>query len=548
MGNRIGQYEIQHELGSGGFGTVYAAIDTELGRRVAIKALKTEGSANPSMVERFRAEAISLARLNHPNITILYTLLHPADEWYLVMELVQGQTLDKVIYRQQRLGLQESLAIIAQAASGLGYANRMGIIHRDIKPSNLMLADSGQLKIMDFGIARIRGTQRLTRSGLAGTYAYLAPEQFRGGEGSERSDLYALACVFYEMLSGNIPFDAPTEAEMMRGHLELPPRPLIEILPNFDANVNAAILKALGKNPEQRFASIEAFADAVGASAIERQATDIVRTKILSRMPPPVRPTTLSDFPQEKRAASGGTPGSPVPGRSSKRSNRLPLIAVGASMVAAVGAIAVAVLPDWSSHPRDTASSSLRTETATLTTPVAQPVKDTVDPSPTDDMTKTASAAVSPSAYGDRALTKPPSRDGNFLSNQKTEGDSLTIPLSPTHESSTTALNTGETMLRRARELEASGDVSNAEVLLRKIAESNSSAWVELAHLEDPTEPTRPSSTPAHPSAAARYYQEAEAKNAESAHADRERLRQFLQSKANAGDYSARAVLQQYWP
>ena len=151
----VGQYEIKYELGSGGFGIVYAAVDAELGRWVAIKELRKEISSSAALVERFRAEAISLAKLNHPNITALYHLVHQGDEWFLVMELVQGQTLDKVLYRLRRLELQEVLAIIAQIASGLGYANRMGVIHRDIKPANLMLtADGSRIVLMDFGLAK----------------------------------------------------------------------------------------------------------------------------------------------------------------------------------------------------------------------------------------------------------------------------------------------------------------------------------------------------------------------------------------------------------
>src|SRR5580704_140809 len=334
----IGQYEVKYELGRGAFGVVYAAVDAELGRWVAIKELHREISTNPALVERLRADAISLPKLNHPNITALYHLLHPQDEWFLVMELVQGQTLDKVLHRLRQLDLTETLAIIVQAAAGLGYANRMGVIHRDIKPSNLMLTDTGQVKIMDFGIARIRGTQRLTKSGLLGTYAYLAPEQFRGGEGTEQSDLYALACVAYEMLSGNIPFDAPTEAEMMRGHLELPARSLRDILPGLDPAIDDAIQRALSKDPAARFANVEEFSDAIGGAAIERQAQEIVRSKVLSRMPPPSRPTTLSVLPPEpvKPRTSSGSSGnfgdslaSGVVAARSTLSRRMPAIVLG---------------------------------------------------------------------------------------------------------------------------------------------------------------------------------------------------------------------------
>ncbi len=207
----IGHYEIQGLLGSGGVGYVYAALDRELGRAVALKALRPEFSSDPNFVERFRGEAANLARLNHPNITTLYSLHRGTapdrDDMVMVMELVHGQTLKNVLACSQRLGVEACLAVIAQAVAGLSYAHRLGVIHRDIKPSNLMLNEAGLLKITDFGIARVQGSERLTRDGsIVGTLAYIAPEQIKGSEGDERSDIYSLACVLYELLTGSPPF------------------------------------------------------------------------------------------------------------------------------------------------------------------------------------------------------------------------------------------------------------------------------------------------------------------------------------------------------
>ncbi len=187
MKKTIGQYEIGELLGEGGIGQVHAAFDTVLQREVAMKSLRPELLSDTNFVDRFRAEATSLARLNHPNITTLYSLIPDGKNLYMVMELVRGHTLDDILKKRNApLDVRESLAIIAQAADGLGYAHSMGVIHRDIKPSNLMIAENGVLKIMDFGIARVRGSQRLTRSGsIVGTLAYMAPEQLRGEEGDE---------------------------------------------------------------------------------------------------------------------------------------------------------------------------------------------------------------------------------------------------------------------------------------------------------------------------------------------------------------------------
>jgi serine/threonine protein kinase len=537
----IGQYEVKYELGRGAFGVVYAAVDAELGRWVAIKELHREISTNPALVERFRAEAISLAKLNHPNITALYHLLHPQDEWFLVMELVQGQTLDKVLHRVRQLDLTEMLAIIVQTAAGLGYANRMGVIHRDIKPSNLMLTDTGQVKIMDFGIARIRGTQRLTKSGLLGTYAYLAPEQFRGGEGTEQSDMYALACVAYEMLSGNIPFDAPTEAEMMRGHLELPARSLRDILPDLNPAVDEAIQRALAKDPAARFANVEEFSDALGGAAIERQAQEIVRSKVLSRMPPPSRPTTLSALPDDpvkphtssgSSANFGDSLASGVVAARSTLSRRMPAIVLG-SVVTGIVVVTTAVLLQDKGTPD--------------LTPKPTPV---VNNQQSGDGHVKAPNGQTPS---DASSGNQPSRRQytDFLPTSKSSGGSGYGQGSETGKGQGFQFATADTLISQAESLISSGQITDAEVKLRTVTEppyNDPRALVRLAHLEDPTQPGRPTSLSADARQAARYYQEAEERHDNSAHADRERLHEYLQDAASRGDIDAKVTLRQFWP
>ena len=266
--DRIGQFEIRDELGSGAFGRVFAGIDTELGRPVAIKVLRVEFGSNPAFVERFRAEGASLARLNHPNITTLYGLQRAGQELFLIMELIKGRTLDGLLAERRRLALHEVRPIVAQVACGLHYAHQNNVIHRDIKPSNLMLTPTGVVKIMDFGIARSRGTRRMTREGALGTYAYMAPEQFRGAEGDERSDLYSLACVVYETLCGTVPFDAASEAEIMHGHLEGTPTSPLNFVPDLDPAAAATVLRALAKRPEDRFQDTLVFARELGCEVL----------------------------------------------------------------------------------------------------------------------------------------------------------------------------------------------------------------------------------------------------------------------------------------
>ncbi len=278
MTQTVGQYEIRELLGEGGIGQVHAAYDTVLQREVAMKSLRPEMLSDTNFADRFRAEATSLARLNHPNITTLYSLIPDGKNLYMVMELVRGHTLDDILAKRNApLDVRESLAIIAQAADGLAYAHSMGVIHRDIKPSNLMVAENGVLKIMDFGIARVRGSQRLTRSGsIVGTLAYMAPEQLRGEEGDEACDLYSLAIVLYEMLTGSPPFSANSEYDLMQAQINQKPDRLISRVPGLDSKVEAAIMKALSKKPAQRFPSTRAFSDALGASSLRMDAPKIL--------------------------------------------------------------------------------------------------------------------------------------------------------------------------------------------------------------------------------------------------------------------------------
>ncbi len=293
MKKMIGQYEIGELLGEGGIGQVHAAFDTVLQREVAMKSLRPEVLSDANFVERFRAEATSLARLNHPNITTIYSLIPDGNNLYMVMERVRGHTLDDILKeRNAPIETRESLAITAQAADGLAYAHSMGVIHRDIKPSNLMIAENGVLKIMDFGIARVRGSQRLTRSGsIVGTLAYMSPEQLRGEEGDESCDLYSLAIVLYEMLSGAPPFSATSEYDLMQAQINQRPDRLIPRVPGLAPQVENALMKALSKKPAQRFPSTRAFSDALGASQLRMDAPKILHndTRLLETPAFPIK-------------------------------------------------------------------------------------------------------------------------------------------------------------------------------------------------------------------------------------------------------------------
>ena len=342
----LGNYELEGLLGEGGIGQVYAAQDKVLGRRVAIKMLRQELSRDHSFVERFYNEAKSLANLNHTNITTLYALHVEGGEAFMVMELVHGQTLEALLARAGRLTLRDSLAILAQAVPGIRYAHRRGIIHRDLKPANLMLTDDGVVKIMDFGIARVRGSEHLTRVGeFCGTFVYASPEQIRGEEVDERSDLYSLAIVLYRMLAGSPPFRSDNEYALMTAQLQTPPPPLAGHVPDLDAATEAVLLRALAKQREDRFASVEEFGRAIGAMALRGESLDLLQqlyaqafapgdpeaTRIFRRHVPVIEPTPPSTRPRDTGdwrpppALAGSGIGGPQP--EARAATRRPVLA-----------------------------------------------------------------------------------------------------------------------------------------------------------------------------------------------------------------------------
>jgi eukaryotic-like serine/threonine-protein kinase len=266
IGVTLGSYEITEKIGSGGVGDVYKAVDHLLGRNVALKFLRPGLADCTEVVQRFHAEARTLAQLIHPNIAVLYCMMREEDSLAMVMEYVEGRTFGQLL-DGGALPPERALPLLLQALEGIGHAHAAGVIHRDIKPSNLMLAGTGCVKVMDFGVARCLGTVRQTRDGhMIGTAQYMSPEQVRGLESDARSDVYAIGVLAYEMLTGSVPFDSESEYELCRAQVEKPPRPPRELAPALSAELEAVILRALEKDPADRFPSVYALRDALQAA------------------------------------------------------------------------------------------------------------------------------------------------------------------------------------------------------------------------------------------------------------------------------------------
>ena len=331
---RVGKYEIVVHIATGGMGAVYKAVDTSLGRPVALKVLASRLIDNPAALERFRREARHAARLNHPNIVTLYEWGQIDDSHYLAMEYIDGPDLDAHILTRGRLGVEEAHAILVQAVQALDHAYRQGVVHRDIKPSNFLLArQAGELvvKLTDLGLARNLGDNefRLTSDGsTVGTVDYLSPEQARDSSLADtRSDIYSLGCTAYHMLAGQPPFPDGGLGERVYKHMHTEPPDLRKLNPAVPPNLAAVLKRMLAKTPGARYqtpASLlhdllhlpgvaTAAPDAMAApSASPRRQVERQATTILSEPAGRTDSDMLEDdpdsgaaTPEQRRAAAG---------------------------------------------------------------------------------------------------------------------------------------------------------------------------------------------------------------------------------------------------
>jgi serine/threonine-protein kinase len=258
-----GRYELGRVLGSGGMATVYLAGDLMLERRVAVKVLDASCARDPLTVARFRAEACTAASLSHPNIVAVFDSGSDAGMHYLVMEYVPGQTLAQLLRRQGPLPPRWAAELTSQACAALAAAHAKGVVHRDVKPGNLLLGGDGRVKVADFGIATAAPAPAVLDNGkVLGTAAYVSPEQAQGEPVDARSDVYALGCVLYELLTGAPPFGSAAGslpvAIAVRQVSELP-EPPSRRNPRIPAPMDAVVLTAMAKQPDQRYQSTQAM-------------------------------------------------------------------------------------------------------------------------------------------------------------------------------------------------------------------------------------------------------------------------------------------------
>jgi eukaryotic-like serine/threonine-protein kinase len=314
-GTRVGDYEIVGTLGYGGMGEVYRVRHTISDRMEAMKLLRaTPGSGLQAqeMMDRFVREIRLLATLQHPNIATLHTAFRHEEQLVMVMECVEGEDLGRRL--PAGLTLEESLRYTRQVLEALRYAHGRGIVHRDIKPSNIMITPQGEVKLLDFGLA-LGGLaaggldQRLTTTGaLVGSMHYIAPEHISGEPHDARSDIYAVGVTLYEMITGRLPIEGTTHIQVIAGHLQHAPVPPDQIQPKIPAALSATVMRALKKNPRERWQTAEAFLAALDEDGLHSTPVGDVSQVRVAQAPASREPASGSPQPTAARSTSAHRP------------------------------------------------------------------------------------------------------------------------------------------------------------------------------------------------------------------------------------------------
>ena len=248
------RYEIIKSIGEGGMANVYLAKDIILDRNVAIKVLRGDLAGDEKFVRRFQREALSASSLSHPNIVEMYDVGEDNGTYYIVMEYVSGMTLKQLIKKKGKLSLSEAIDIMLQITDGIKAAHDSYIIHRDLKPQNILIQDNGEIKITDFGIAMALNSTQLTQTNsVMGSVHYLPPEQASGKGATIKSDIYSMGILFYELLTGKLPFKGDNAVEIALKHMKNDIPSVREENPNIPQSVENIILKATAKNPKNRY-------------------------------------------------------------------------------------------------------------------------------------------------------------------------------------------------------------------------------------------------------------------------------------------------------
>ena len=347
-----GRYRLEGRLGSGGMSTVQLGLDERLERKVAVKLLAEHLADDPAFVSRFKHEALAAARLVHPNIVQVFDsgLDEGSHRHFIVMEYVEGSSCAELLRDRGRLPVAEVAKIAADAAEGLDYAHRNGVIHRDVKPGNLLVSDSGLVKLADFGIAKATEQSSVTQVGsVLGTAAYLAPEQARGEESDPRCDIYALGVVAYQLTAGRLPYEATSLSELALKQQQEHPPSLVELDPTIPAWFSDAVDSALALDPAARPQEAAQLAAILrGESAAPRTSATRVLTGVGAAPAEPKTSIVEPRSPRPPQAAkqpTGSIQAAPSEVQA-KRRREIAALAIIAALAAGAGTAVVLTQPD----------------------------------------------------------------------------------------------------------------------------------------------------------------------------------------------------------
>jgi serine/threonine-protein kinase len=384
IGSRVGDYEVLEVLGAGGMGRVYKVRNVISDRVEAMKVLLPDLEGDAELADRFMREIKVQASLDHPNIAALHTALRLDNQLLMLMEYVQGVTIETVM-RSGRIPIDKAIDYTAQVLSALSYAHAHGVVHRDLKPANMIVTPSGVVKLMDFGIAKMAADRKLTQTGrTVGSLYYMSPEQIKGSVDLDpRSDLYSLGISLYEMVTGARPFQGDSEYSIMAAHLETNPPPPIQLDPNLPPALSEIVLMSLEKDPAQRFQTADAF----------RAALLSVRGSGQTAAQPAVPMATFA-------AAQVIAPPPPA-----ARSHRGLYIALGSLATIAVIVAAATQIPKFRRTAAESAPAAARSAPAQQAPAEAPPVA-TPSPAPAPAETQPPSQPVSP-APATKAAAQP---------------------------------------------------------------------------------------------------------------------------------------------
>jgi serine/threonine-protein kinase len=392
LGIPVGQYRIARLLGVGGMGRVYKAVHPQIGSRVAVKVLSRDCADNRELVDRFFAEARAVNLIRHENIiNVLDLATLPDGRPYITMEYLDGQPLAEVMEQGGQLPLGSLARLVGEVLGALSAAHATGIVHRDLKPDNIFVSPQGRAKVLDFGIAKLMpelaGGHGPTRTGsLLGTPHYMSPEQANAQPVDARTDIYAMGVILYEGATGNRPFGGSSLFELLRQVLEQPPPPLRPIRPDMPPAYEAVVLRAMAKDPNQRFQSANELADALAAAvqglpdqawaplvgaagqSSARIGPPSVRTPSSTTPQPGPGPTPAPGGPALGHAATVGATYTPAPGPAPRAGggggkSKAPLIAVGALVAVGIAVAAVFALSGGDDSKDDTATAANNSDT-----------------------------------------------------------------------------------------------------------------------------------------------------------------------------------------